>query len=733
MAQVPPNHPNFINNPISDVDIEDKDECECSICLDVFKNAVSSNTCGHSFCEDCVKPLLEKQVKEMKELPCPDCRAPVGKFNPNIALRKVISAQARLKIAAAAGPKAPSPAPVPLVAAPAPVTVAPAPAPAVAKGEVKNDAEVVNFGLLFTDAQAAEIALNLGSHGEVVRANRAEPKISLMAHLVNILHQRGELHNLTSVVDMLLGDANKTARTKDLVSKYPSNSGAHPKLALFDPPAKAQPSQNDILRRGLQATVINAPEPAPAAQSILHDPLLKRFAAQVREESALWAAYFADIPTALIEHWHDMEPKQYVMEHLINYLHMNKKLDLLLDLVINSDAANLMQQAREIMQKYPSGNKTEISQRKLLTKRLLTNFTEKQLDTLCSLSGVNNYVPKQKTAPVSLFLYNKIFEATGGAKGFYDLLCNPSASAANGIEIYQKMYPEFAPAAAPAPVYQQQTFYRNDFLRIDYYDNSSYNPAPHNAPAPQYRRPYAAPAPAAASSLHMPSFGVQGVVKPAVPAGLSIQRIESSKVSDRVKQAFLDYANKKFDYVIFQFKLVEATSSSDLQKLKTSSNADASIEDIFGFLAWMKGLPKSDGSGPLVTEQDVTALLEVYENMNAPAPAAVFPKKPAVPGRLPTLERVKNAKIPENIKAGFYDYLVAGKDQYNPWARFQIVVGKHLTKDQIKGLVEVFNLNLSTKSGLDVMIKLEGQAVITKNDVSKLLDTLELLDALERI
>ena len=55
----------------------------CSLCLDVFKDAVSMEGCGHTFCEECANDCLPSGN-------CPTCRGNVTKWNPNFSTRDSI-------------------------------------------------------------------------------------------------------------------------------------------------------------------------------------------------------------------------------------------------------------------------------------------------------------------------------------------------------------------------------------------------------------------------------------------------------------------------------------------------------------------------------------------------------------------------------------------------------------------------------------------------------------------
>ena len=57
----------------------------CSLCLDVFKDAVSMKECGHTFCEACATTCL--QTKN-----CHLCRGNVTNWNPNFPTREIIEA-----------------------------------------------------------------------------------------------------------------------------------------------------------------------------------------------------------------------------------------------------------------------------------------------------------------------------------------------------------------------------------------------------------------------------------------------------------------------------------------------------------------------------------------------------------------------------------------------------------------------------------------------------------------
>ncbi|KAH7678273.1 hypothetical protein AAVH_41828, partial [Aphelenchoides avenae] len=53
------------------------DVLECPVCLDVFKDPLFLNNCGHTVCSKCVKDLI-KAPPTRRSVICPECRTVSG-------------------------------------------------------------------------------------------------------------------------------------------------------------------------------------------------------------------------------------------------------------------------------------------------------------------------------------------------------------------------------------------------------------------------------------------------------------------------------------------------------------------------------------------------------------------------------------------------------------------------------------------------------------------------------
>lgn len=63
--------------------------CICAICHDVLKDASALN-CGHTFCEECIASVLEREV-ERNDPKCPNCRANITDHKPNYTVKDLIN------------------------------------------------------------------------------------------------------------------------------------------------------------------------------------------------------------------------------------------------------------------------------------------------------------------------------------------------------------------------------------------------------------------------------------------------------------------------------------------------------------------------------------------------------------------------------------------------------------------------------------------------------------------
>lgn len=90
MSSIPPASPKQAHLPIEASEAEADEDYHCSICSEIFDRAVVTS-CGHSFCEPCMKNW--KATKKAEEYTCPSCREPLSKEKdpaPNVLLRKLI-------------------------------------------------------------------------------------------------------------------------------------------------------------------------------------------------------------------------------------------------------------------------------------------------------------------------------------------------------------------------------------------------------------------------------------------------------------------------------------------------------------------------------------------------------------------------------------------------------------------------------------------------------------------
>ncbi|KAM5200728.1 E3 ubiquitin-protein ligase TRIM38-like isoform 1-T3 [Hipposideros larvatus] len=70
-----------------------REEATCSICLSLMTEPMSIS-CGHSFCKRCLEGFLDNQPPNLRQYPCPQCRAPFRRksLRPNKQLGNLIEA-----------------------------------------------------------------------------------------------------------------------------------------------------------------------------------------------------------------------------------------------------------------------------------------------------------------------------------------------------------------------------------------------------------------------------------------------------------------------------------------------------------------------------------------------------------------------------------------------------------------------------------------------------------------
>ncbi|KAM5200732.1 E3 ubiquitin-protein ligase TRIM38-like [Hipposideros larvatus] len=68
-----------------------REEATCSICLSLMTEP-QSISCGHSFCQWCIEDFLDNQQPNLRQHPCPQCRAPFNRtsLRPNKQLGSLI-------------------------------------------------------------------------------------------------------------------------------------------------------------------------------------------------------------------------------------------------------------------------------------------------------------------------------------------------------------------------------------------------------------------------------------------------------------------------------------------------------------------------------------------------------------------------------------------------------------------------------------------------------------------
>ncbi|CAM4651448.1 unnamed protein product [Lepidochelys olivacea] len=66
------------------------EEATCSICLEYLTKPVTTD-CGHNFCRDCIIQYSEHgELQSGMKIPCPQCRAPFQKLQPNRQLANIV-------------------------------------------------------------------------------------------------------------------------------------------------------------------------------------------------------------------------------------------------------------------------------------------------------------------------------------------------------------------------------------------------------------------------------------------------------------------------------------------------------------------------------------------------------------------------------------------------------------------------------------------------------------------
>ncbi|XP_019488741.1 PREDICTED: E3 ubiquitin-protein ligase TRIM38-like isoform X1 [Hipposideros armiger] len=76
-----------------------REEATCSICLSLMTEP-QSISCGHSFCQRCIEGFLDNQQPNLRQHPCPQCRAPFNRtsLRPNKQLGNLIEAMKKLDL-----------------------------------------------------------------------------------------------------------------------------------------------------------------------------------------------------------------------------------------------------------------------------------------------------------------------------------------------------------------------------------------------------------------------------------------------------------------------------------------------------------------------------------------------------------------------------------------------------------------------------------------------------------
>ncbi|KAM5200722.1 E3 ubiquitin-protein ligase TRIM38-like isoform 2-T4 [Hipposideros larvatus] len=76
-----------------------REEATCSICLSLMTEP-QSISCGHSFCQRCIEGFLDNQQPNLRQYPCPQCRAPFCRtsLRPNKQLGNLIEAINKLDL-----------------------------------------------------------------------------------------------------------------------------------------------------------------------------------------------------------------------------------------------------------------------------------------------------------------------------------------------------------------------------------------------------------------------------------------------------------------------------------------------------------------------------------------------------------------------------------------------------------------------------------------------------------